>query len=106
MRKRREGFREARARLIRALETDDYGFEFGEARIGRNLLQSGEVTEAFVIALLNVCSGHDHSTSPHHFNASILCHVFKPVARRVRWYIKCYFSDSGTVVISVHLAEH
>ncbi|MBI5169182.1 MAG: hypothetical protein HZA61_06815 [Candidatus Eisenbacteria bacterium] len=103
---RGDGFREARAGLIRALELGQFEFEIGEVREGKNLLQTGEVTREFVIGLLRVCRGSDHSTSPHHFAPSLSCHVFKPVAKRVRWYIKCYFPGATTVLISVHIAEH
>ncbi len=103
---RGDGFREARARLIRALERDQFEFEIGEVREGKNLLQTGEVTPEYVIGLLHVCRGSDHSTSPHHLAPSLKCHVFKPVAKRVRWYIKCYFPEAATVLISVHIAEH
>ncbi|MCC6650087.1 MAG: hypothetical protein IT348_02940 [Candidatus Eisenbacteria bacterium] len=106
MRKRREGFREARARLIRALETGRFNFEGDEVREGKNLLQSGEVSIEFVIALLSSCRGTEHTTSPHHFVPSSSCHIFKPVTKRVRWYIKCYFLDADTILISVHIAEH
>ena len=106
MSKRGDGFREARARLIRALEQGAFEFEIGDVREGKNLLQTGEATCEYVIELLRVCRGSDHATSPHHFIPSLRCHVFKPVAKRVRWYIKCYFPGEATVLISVHIAEH
>ena len=106
MRRRREGFREARARLIQALETGWFDFEHDQVREGKNLLQSGEVTIEFVIALLKSCSGREHATSPHHFVPGVACHIFTPRAGRVRWYIKCYFVAPHTILISVHMAEH
>ena len=105
MPKRGEGFREARAKLIRALEAGEFDFESGEVREGKNLLQAGEVTPEFMIGLLLACRGSQHSTSPHHFAPALTCHVFKPSSKRVRWYIKCYFPRTKTVLISVHFAE-
>lgn len=100
------GFRAARAKLIKALEDECFEFEYPQVRSGKNLLQSGEISPAFLVELLKRCSGTQYAVSPHHADQDVLCHIFKPQANKVRWYIKCYFLEPETVLISVHIAEH
>jgi hypothetical protein len=97
------GFREAKFGLIAALEGGDYVHEAREAQNEKNLLAVGEVTRAFVIGLLRRTKSDDYGSSPHHADASVEVHVFRPMAGAVRWYVKAYFApDASAVFISVH----
>lgn len=96
----------ARHRLIRALQDECFEFEYARVRAGKNLLQTGEVSPAFVIDLLKRCSGNQYIRSPHHADPLVECHIFKPETGKVRWCIKCYFLDANTVLICVHVAEY
>lgn len=106
---RRIGLRAARSRVIAALKDRRIEFDEGATREGKNLLQTGDVTPEYVVALLARCQGGDYEESPHHFDNEIVCHVFKPSLQDVRWYIKCYFvgdeEASAAVFISVHHSE-
>lgn len=64
-------------------------------REGKNLLDTGDVTPAEVIALLLLCRGSkdQYDESPHHRDRSIPVHEFKPIQQEVRWYIKVYFLE-------------
>lgn len=106
MPKLRVGLRAARKRLIEALSSGHFAFEYQDIRSGKNLLQTGEITPAFLIKLLLRCNGTQYSDSPHHLDPSVIVHIFKPEAARVRWYVKCYFLTVDTILISVHMAEH
>lgn len=102
------GLRAARTRVIAALQDGRIQFEAGEVRLGRNLLQTGDVSPDFVIRLLTRCKGDQYEESPHHYEPNTPCHVFKPLSAGVRWYVKCYFlartPAEDAVFISVHIA--
>lgn len=106
MPKPRVGFRAARTRLIEALRSGRFAFEYEDIRSGKNLLQTGDITPEFLIELLLRCNGAQYSDSPHHLDPSVLVHIFKPEAAKVRWYVKCYFLTVDTILISVHMAEY
>lgn len=96
------GFKEARALLIEALQSDQYRAEDRSDVREKNLLDTEEVTPAFVIHLLNRCAGWEYGTSKHHFQ-DVWCHTFTPQLGAERWYIKAYFQPGGEAVfISVH----
>jgi hypothetical protein len=97
------GFREAKAALIAALQQGAYGHEPREVQEEKNLLAMGEVTEAFVIELVRKSTGNAYSVSPHHADASVDVHLFKPTKDGQRWYVKAYFTpDKSAMFISVH----
>ncbi len=97
------GFRNAKTRLIRALESGDFGHEPREVQEEKNLLAVGDVTTEFVIDLLHKSRGQDYSSSPHHADPLVDVHVFGPTVDGERWYVKAYFSpDRSAVFISVH----
>ena len=99
------GFRDARAALIAALEAGTYGHEARDVQEEKNLLAIGDVSEDFVIALLRKARGSDYDVSPHHGDATVDVHVFRPLDAGVRWYVKAYFHpDAEAVFISVHRA--
>ena len=109
------GFREARQRVIRSLVAGDYQFEIREVVEGKNLLDTGEVTPAEVVALLQRCRGDQYSCAPHHADPSVPVHVFLPARGAEQWYIKAYLvarpPDEGgeedfAVFISVHKSVH
>ena len=100
------GFRDARSRAIEALNSGDIQHEARGDIDDKNLLLTGDVSADEVVALLLRCRGNQHSSSPHHGDASVEVHVFKPVvgsgAAQTRWYIKLYFLDPDAWFISVH----
>ena len=110
---KRLGFREARTRLRQALAVAAISFEGGDAREGKNLLQTGDVDREFVIQLLDRCQGGPDAfgATPHHYDRGTWVYVFKPRMQGIQWYVKAYFlvedpshPDFGAVVISVHTA--
>ena len=99
------GFRDVKAALLVALESGNYGHEPREVQVEKNLLAVGEVSQAFVVQLVRKTSGTEYSSSPHHAQASVAVHVFKPMKDGARWYVKAYFApDKSVVFISVHRA--
>lgn len=95
------GFKEARAKLIEALRSDQYINDGRTDAQDKNLLASEAVTEAFVIRLLQRCAGWEYSTSRHHFRDAD-CHIFTPSLGGERWYIKAYWMGDLAVFVSVH----
>jgi hypothetical protein len=95
------GFKEARARLIEALRSDQYTHDERTGAEGKNLLASGAVTEEFVVRLLRRCAGWEYSTSRHHFRDED-CHIFTPNVGGERWYVKAYWRNGLAVFVSVH----
>lgn len=112
---RKLGFVRARRKTIAALEGGPQFilFEDRATREGKNLLDTGEVTPADVVALLRRCRGtpDQYAETPHHVAREVPVHVFKPVTGGARWYIKVYFLG-GTdelepaIFISVHQSSH
>ena len=99
------GFRDAKAALVAALESGQFAHEPREVQEEKNLLAVGEVTDAFVISLLRKTKGNEYNSSPHHADATVDVHVFKPHKDGIRWYVKAYFTpDASAVFISVHRA--
>ena len=100
------GFKDVRRRAIEALKSGDFEHEARNAIDEKNLFFTGEVSADYVIELLNRCRGTQHSSAPHHWDASIEIHVFKPVVmnsgNETRWYIKLYLIDVTAWFISVH----
>jgi hypothetical protein len=96
------GFRDVRSLLIDALESGRYQHEYRADMESKNLLAVGEVTPEFVVQLLYRCPGKRYSSSPYHFDRSILCHEFKPEFEGEPWYVKAYFLTADAVFISVH----
>jgi hypothetical protein len=96
------GFRDVRSLLIDALESGRYQHEYRADMESKNLLAVGEITPEFVVRLLYRCPGKRYSSSPYHFDRSILCHEFKPEFEGEPWYVKAYFLSADAVFISVH----
>ena len=92
------GFREAKQRVLKALAAGTYQHEARNSIDVKNLLLTGAVTAAEVIAVIGRCNGTHHTASPHHADAAVRVHVL----RRDGWYMKFYFLDEDTVFISVH----
>jgi hypothetical protein len=95
------GFKEVRARLIEALQSDEYGYDERPDGRWKNLLATDEVTAEFVVRLLLRCQGWEYSTSKHHFR-DVECHIFTPAMGGERWYVKAYFEPGRAMFISVH----
>jgi hypothetical protein len=95
------GFKEVRASLIEALQSDRFISELRPDIAKKNLLFTGVVAPEFVVRLLSRCAGWEYSLSRHHFR-DVDCHVFTPVTAGERWYIKAYFEHGHAVFISVH----
>jgi hypothetical protein len=71
------GFKEERARLIEALQSDRYTNEERSDGEEKNLLASGAVDAESIVLLLRRCAGWEYSRSRHHFRDAD-CHVFTP----------------------------
>ncbi|ATQ75545.1 hypothetical protein CR152_14210 [Massilia violaceinigra] len=92
------GFKDAKKKVLDALETRAFSHEAREAIEVKNLLHMGTITPEEVIKLIKSSSGTDHSSSAHHAIKGVEVHVIKCK----KWYIKFYFVDPDTVFISVH----
>jgi len=98
MRKARNGFKEAKRKLLAALANGTYLHEARSGIDAKNKLATGETSAAEVAELVRKSTGNDHSRSVHHADPSIIVHVIS----RKGWYIKFYFVDPDTWFISVH----
>lgn len=94
----RIGFKQARRMARDALASGSYAIPARKDADAKNLLATGAVTEAQVIAVLDKCMGQHHQRKPHHAIAGVDVHVFS----RDGWYIKVYFVDPQTFFLSVH----
>lgn len=99
------GFSSAKRAVLRALEAGDFQHEAREVLSEKNELAVGEISVDEAIAILKRARGVDYSVSPHHWDRRTEVHVFRPMVRGVRWYVKAYLLEdpSGTTVfISFH----
>ncbi len=92
------GFKEARKRVIAALQSGTYQHEVRSQIDTKNLLHTGQVSSADLCEVLKKCKGQDHTMSSHYVLPNLDVHIIK----RDGWYIKFYFLDPNTVFISVH----
>jgi hypothetical protein len=95
------GFKEVRAQLIEALQSDRVRNEARADAGDKNLLWAGIIDEDDVVRLLRRCTGWEYSTSRHH-TLDVDCHIFTPSMGDERWYIKAYLQNELAVFISVH----
>jgi hypothetical protein len=72
----------------------------------KNLLKTDAVTSEEVITMLRRTSGRQYEVSQHHFIESVEVHIFKPIVRGVKWYIKLYFIEPSCWFISVHISDN
>jgi len=98
MKEPKDGFKEARRKLLAALASGSYLHEARNEIDVKNKLATGEISAAEVAELVKKSTGNDHSKSTHHADRSITVHVIS----RKGWYIKFYFIDPNTWFISVH----
>lgn len=96
--KRSMGFTAVKHKLLQALSEGDYQHELRDGIDVKNALAMGALSADALAEIVKRCRGSDHSSSPHHGDASITVHVLKTAG----WYIKFYFLDPSTVFISVH----
>lgn len=99
------GFKEVRRAVVEARLEGRFQHEERSSADEKNLLFTGEVSAADVAALLKRCRGDQHHISTHHFDSSLVVHVFKPSDVAGRWYIKCYLVEVDgieAIFISVH----
>lgn len=98
MKEPKDGFREAKRKVIAALTSGSFLHEARNEIDAKNKLATGEISAATVVELIKTSTGRGHSRSSHHADPSITVHV---ISRR-GWYIKFYFVDPDTWFISVH----
>lgn len=103
------GLKDARKKAIGCLKSGDYEHENRKSINEKNLLLTGEITIDDVCTLLNATKGNRYEESPHHAVPTIMVHEFKPNSKKVNgnisWYIKLYFIDDKTMMISAHPSE-
>lgn len=93
---------------MRALREGDYVHEARETLREKNLLAIGAIEAETVVRLVLKTPSARYDVSPHHANADIPVHTFRPVVDGDGWYVKAYFLDGkdGTATfISVHRSE-
>lgn len=96
------GFRQIKQQAITCLKQGRYYHEARCAIDVKNRFSTGEVDEAFVVALLSKTRGDGYSCSPHHQDASIDVHVFRTTFSGESWYVKFYMIEPQMIFISVH----
>lgn len=94
----RFGFREAKKRLIEALQQGTFQHEARDQVATKNLLQVGQISPEELCEIIKRCTGRHHERSAHHMVAGVDIHIL----RRDGWYVKFYFVDRDTIFISVH----
>jgi hypothetical protein len=92
------GFREAKRRLLEALDSGSFQHAVRDEIDEKNLLLTGKISAGEVRDIVLRCNGSHHSEAPHHMIPGIPVHVL----RRDGWYIKFYFIDADTFFLSVH----
>lgn len=99
------GFNDAVRELIAALDEDRFE---ASVRGSKNWLASGARGAQQVIAMLRRCDQSEYVEDFLHDDPSTVVHIFKPLYKRRRWYIKAYFVEQDeqvAIVISVHPSE-
>ncbi len=97
----REGFKEAKRKVLKALADGAFQHEARNNIDIKNELLAGTIAAIELAAVIRRTNGKNHSMSAHHRAASVTVHVIK----REGWYIKFYFIDPDTWFISVHTIE-
>jgi hypothetical protein len=103
----RIGFRRAKASLLAALNAAISGkaiirHEARAATKDKNLLASGQVSLAELVAIISKSRGSDYSESPHHQAPEIVVHIISRRHVGLSWYIKWYILEPNLWFISVH----
>ena len=98
MKEPKDGFREAKRKVLTALANGSFLHEARNEIDTKNKLATGEVSAATAAELIKGSTGNDHSRSGHHADPTITIHVIS----RKGWHIKFYFADPDTWFISVH----
>lgn len=98
MKEAKDGFRQAKRKVLAALANGSYLHEARNKIDAKNKLATGEISATEVAELIKGSTGNDHSKSAHHADPSITVHAIS----RKDWYIKFYFVDPDTWFISVH----
>ncbi len=96
------GFRDARTKVIQRLKEGSVQHEARDNIDEKNLLATGEVSEAEVIDALKACRGTQHESDEHHVAPETQVEIFTPRQAGFNWYIKCYFLKPDLWFISVH----
>ncbi|URX62056.1 hypothetical protein KR767_18725 [Luteibacter anthropi] len=92
------GFTAAKNVAIARLATGAFLHEARASVEVKNHLKTGQISAQDVINLLKKSNGNQHSSSPHHRDASLTVHVIVTGG----YYIKFYFIDPNVMFISVH----
>lgn len=100
------GFRNARDRLVEALEEGRFEHEARKTKSEKNLLAVGDVSAERVKTLLHRCRGDQHEESPHYWDPETTVHEFEPVVDGESWYIKAYFQSDGNTVSATFISVH
>ena len=91
-------FKLIKSQIIASLRAGSYQHEARKDISIKNLLQSGDVSAAYVEELLKNCTNDHLTTSRHHQDSNIDVHIIL----KSGWYVKFYFIDPETIFISVH----
>ena len=96
------GFKEVKSKIIQCLNSGHVLHEERNDIDVKNLLLTGVVTTEEVAKIIGRSNGHQHSSSPHHFDNCVEVHIIKTHYLGKNWYIKWYFTEPDSVFISVH----
>lgn len=96
------GFREAKRKLIRCLNTGHVLHEERDDIDIKNLLAIGVVSVEEAVYIIGRSRGDGYSVSPHHFDRKLDVHVIKTILSVQAWYIKGYFLGTDSVFMSFH----
>jgi hypothetical protein len=102
------GFKKARARVVKSLESGNYGHQYREDGFLKNWLQYERVSEAKVVQLLKRCNGEQYRPGKQMSPAGTEVHEFFPREGEVGWYIKAYLYDDSeiAVIAAVFISGH
>lgn len=95
-------FREIKWKVIDCLKNGNFECEARREIQLKNLLSTGDISPFDVAALISRASGDNYQVRPYHFESSIDVHIITVTRASVHWYIKWYFTEPGSVFISVH----
>ena len=95
------GFNEAKQLAIELLQAGSWLPETRLDQSEKNLLFTGDVSVEEAVAIVEATKGPGQCTK-HHANPAIDVWTFRSVYLKTKWYVKFYFTKSGTMCMVIY----
>ncbi len=96
------GFNDDKRRMLDALTKGMVVHEERSYQEEKNLLATGDMSEADALIILRSTPGRCASESCHHYDSSQRVWIMKPEVDGVTWYVKAYLLEENVVFLSFH----